>query len=155
MLPFLKDKPSRINVGFTGTQGGMSPMQYHSVRKLLSVLRLTIKEVHHGDCIGSDAHFHDLCTAYPIIIHPPINESKRAFCKGATRILPAKDYLSRNKDIVRETEVLIATPSGLTEELRSGTWSTIRFAVKLGKRVIIVLPDGRMVDGKEFLGGKA
>ena len=53
-----------------------------------------------------------------------------------------RPYLSRNKDIVRETDMLIATPAEAEEQRRSGTWSTIRFARKLGKPVFVIWPDG-------------
>lgn len=49
---------------------------------------------------------------------------------------PAKPYLERNKDIANEgIDGLIAAPSGWVEELRSGTWATVRYARKL-KRTI-------------------
>ena len=41
-----------------------------------------IDEVHHGDCVGADKEFHDICASnnIKIIIHPPIDEKLRAFC---------------------------------------------------------------------------
>ena len=53
-----------------------------------------------------------------------------------------RPYLDRNKDMVRETAWLIAAPAEPEEQLRSGTWSTIRFARKLGKPVFLIFPDG-------------
>jgi hypothetical protein len=44
-----------------------------------------------------------------IVIHPPIIEAKRAW-KHAGQMRTAKSYLSRNKDIVRDTEMLVAAP---------------------------------------------
>jgi hypothetical protein len=55
---------------------------------------------------------------------------------------PERPYLDRNKDIVRETASLIAAPAEPEEQLRSGTWSTVRFARKQGKPVFLILPDG-------------
>jgi len=40
---------------------------------------------------------------------------------------------------------MIATPGEVDEQLRSGTWSTVRFARKQGKPVHVILPDGRVV----------
>jgi hypothetical protein len=57
----------------------------------------------------------------------------------------AKPYLSRNKDIVLETELLIATPGEEEEQIRSGTWSTVRYARSLKRMINIVLPDGRVI----------
>jgi predicted Rossmann fold nucleotide-binding protein DprA/Smf involved in DNA uptake len=55
---------------------------------------------------------------------------------------PEKPYLARNRDIVLETIALIAAPAEPLEQIRSGTWSTVRFAKKQGKTVILILPDG-------------
>ncbi len=55
--------------------------------------------------------------------------------------LPAKEYLERDRDIVDATEALFATPDG-PERAKSGTWYTVRYAVKTGKPVYICYPDG-------------
>jgi len=45
--------------------------------------------------------------------------------------MPEKTYLERNLDIVKNSSLLIACPINKNkEELRSGTWSTIRKARK-------------------------
>ena len=126
--------------GFTGTQRGMT-------RPQASRLRETLKpgEFHHGDCIGSDEQAHVIAESLGLstILHPPVNTAKRAYCvvhKGC--ILRSKDYLDRNEDIVKVTEVLIAIPCEYEERLRSGTWATIRFARKLGRPIWIIFPDG-------------
>ena len=79
---------------------------------------------------------------YKIVKHPPIVEYKRAFCNRDTyknrNILPPKDYLVRNQDIVNSCDVLFATPKDDEEVLRSGTWATIRRGKKAGKKVIVV-----------------
>ena len=109
--------------------------------------RLSTAELHHGDCIGADADMHDLAKEFGfcIILHPPIKSAKRAFCKGADEEREPKEYIPRDHDIVDETEFLIATPNGTSEILRSGTWATIRYARKLGRRILIVYPDGSFV----------
>jgi hypothetical protein len=53
--------------------------------------------------------------------------------------------LDRNKMMVDDCEALIATPRLMVEELRSGTWSTIRYARKCRKPVHIVWPDGSYI----------
>ncbi len=130
-------------VGFTGTQDGITHKQ---VLQLLNTYLIHESEIHHGDCIGADEQFHYLARSIQmpsIQIHPPINESKRAFCDGpGVDILPAKEYLDRNKDIVNATEYLIACPGGYEEIMRSGTWSTVRYAAKKEKDVYIIFPDG-------------
>lgn len=123
-----------MKVGFTGTQKGMSARQ---VREFLVVLEdLKPKEFHHGDCIGADSEAHELVRKYfpkvAIHIHPPLNMNKRGWNMDAKRIYDSKEYLQRNKDIVNQTDVLVAAPAG-PETLRSGTWSTVRYARRLGK----------------------
>jgi hypothetical protein len=134
-----------MRIGFTGTQLGMTRAQREEVRSLLS--QFHVSALHLGDCIGADADCHQIGVelGHNVILvgHPPHSDSKRAFLKYGIS-LPPKPYLDRNKDIVNESEMLIATPKGNKEELRSGTWSTVRYARKCGKRVYIVYPDGRI-----------
>jgi predicted Rossmann fold nucleotide-binding protein DprA/Smf involved in DNA uptake len=132
-----------MKIGFTGTQKGMSEYQKRIVSEML--MNLSIKtdlECHHGDCIGADEQFHSIIPmGSKIVIHPPDNNSKRAHCNRVfSEIKPEKPYLKRNKDIVSESELLIATPNTKQEQLRSGTWSTIREAKRQNKQVIIVYP---------------
>lgn len=134
-----------MKIGFTGTQRGMTTSQYKMVMNILDVYSEKITEIHHGDCIGADRDFHDISTKISLksILHPPLNEYKRAFC-NADIVLPKKDYLDRNHDIVDETDLLIATPGENFEVLRSGTWATIRYSKKKQKKVIIIYPDGKV-----------
>lgn len=105
-----------------------------------------ITEVHHGDCIGADAAFveimRDLCPAAKVISHPPTNPTKRAFVKSDVT-MAAKDYLKRNKEIVANSDLIIAAPKGSKEEIRSGTWATIRYAQQsFHADLYIFYPDG-------------
>jgi len=131
-------------IGFTGTQRGMTDKQKVAVGEILSAFRGA--ELHHGDCVGADAEAHGIAETIPmrIVIHPPENESKRAF-KRADYYEPRAPYLTRNQAIVYGTDFLIATPGEPTEQLRSGTWSTVRTARRYHKKVFLVLPDGRVV----------
>lgn len=133
-------------VGFTGTQHGMSRPQAATLAAGLRLLFTAGDEFHHGDCVGADAEAHAIAAGigFRIVVHPPTNPSKRAWCEGVIR--PAKPYLVRNHDIVDETDVLIATPRELTEELRSGTWATIRYARKLMRKLCVVGPDGKVIE---------
>ena len=135
------------SLGFTGTQVGMTPEQKESVIFFLE--GCSPKAVHHGDCIGADAEFHHLVLTclleVSVHIHPPKVTAKRAFCLGGHYWHPAKDYLVRNVDIVDQSDELLATPKEFKEEIRSGTWFTVRQARKRGKAVNIIFPDGRIV----------
>lgn len=143
-----------MNVGFTGTSKGMLPDQRAAVRSTLQTLLgfVAVKKApldcsfHHGDCIGADAEAHHIAKAigYKVVIHPPSNPSARAFCSndGFVDILHAKPYLVRNHDIVDASDVLVAAPKRMNEELRSGTWATVRYAAKQHKKIFIVWPNG-------------
>lgn len=134
-----------MKVGFTGTQQGMTDDQIEIVNLNIQMIRIENgpDEFHHGDCIGADAQAHDMAETlgYQTVSHPPVIEAKRAF-KKATRTLEAKAYLDRNKDIVNACEILIAAPAEMTEQIRGGTWSTVRYAKKIGRPCLLVLPDG-------------
>ena len=133
-----------MKMGFTGTQAGMTNRQRSRFAQLLDQ---SVEEFHHGDCIGADEEAHKLTRLTipdtKIVIHPPSNTSKQAFC-ASDEIRAPKPYLDRNHDIVDETDELIATPKGFEEELRSGTWATVRYARRKNKKVTIIWPDGRL-----------
>lgn len=132
-----------MKVGFTGTQMGMTQKQKETFSKLLVTFEAT--ELHHGDCIGADTDAHRIVKEkeIEIYIHPPEDPVKRGFNKSE-HIFNKKPYLDRNHDIVDATEVLIAAPKGYTEELRSGTWATIRYAMKAQKGIVIIEPNGNV-----------
>lgn len=139
-----------IHVGFTGTRDGLTFYQRDQLREMLRFMRVAAPAhdiaLHHGDCTGADAQVaafaQDL--GYKLISHPPDNPRHRAN-HFAHEVRPEKPYLERNKDIVRETSALVAAPKGIDEQVRSGTWSTVRYATKLGKQIYIVYPDGQTV----------
>jgi len=136
-----------IEIGFTGTRQGMTIPQHAALVKImLSYRKMTEASFmwHHGLCIGSDEQCHNLATIFDFYIfgHPPINEDLVAELTGFRGLAPAKGYIARNHTIVDSTEILIATPHELKEQVRSGTWATIRYAKKRGKRVTIINPYG-------------
>lgn len=131
---------SLYHIGFTGTQEIPASYQIQMLAEKLEELADGRDKgtyfLHHGDCIGADSIAHSLASSagYEIIVHPPINPVKRAFCKGYHLQMPPRGYLDRNRDIVDASECLLAVPKGY-EEVRSGTWSTVRYAKKVGKPV--------------------
>lgn len=131
------------HVGFTGTQRGMTPNQLSVVRFYLDGYTW----LHHGDCIGADAQAHQAARRKGLKIHrhPPDNPSKRAFCDFNKDDDPYP-YLDRNHNIVNWSSLLIAGPGEFEEQLRSGTWATIRYARKTKTQRIIVFSDGTISD---------
>ncbi len=135
-------------LGFTGTQIGMIPEQKEMLAKFLRQGDWEV--LHHGDCVGADADAHAIALENNLMVtvHPPLDPKLRAFCTAGARvgILVARDYLVRNHAIVDACEELVATPKRTREELRSGTWATVRYAVKAGKSVTLIWPDGAVTD---------
>ena len=107
-------------------------------------------QVTHGDCVGADNDFHNICRSLKpsikneadILIHirpgGTTNNNFRAFCKGDFHYY-AKPFLERNKDIVNNCDILLACPRSNVEELRSGTWATIRYANTISKPTKIIV----------------
>lgn len=134
----------RMKVGFTGTREGMTDAQQIALSDVLDHLMPT--EFHHGDCVGADEQAHGMAfetngERVKRVAHPPTNERLRAFCE-ADEVREPKDYLPRNRDIVDETQMLIACPKTAVEDYESGTWYTVRYARRVGKPVYIILPNG-------------
>jgi hypothetical protein len=138
-----------MKVGFTGTQRGLTITQ-------LGVLYTHLKSYfptsylgffHHGDCVGADAEAAKLARGigYKLYCHPPTNNVKRAFVE-CDYYDPPRPYLIRNRVIVAECDLLIGCPGEHVERLRSGTWSTLRYAKKVMKNLCIIFPDGRVKD---------
>ena len=63
------------HIGFTGSRNGLSDAQTAALAQVLVSLEpLTL---HHGDCVGADAHAHQIAEAagWPTVTHPPLDES--------------------------------------------------------------------------------
>lgn len=123
-------------IGFTGTREGMSILQCALLDGALA--RLCPREAHHGDCANGDEAFHHAVRRmWPrchIVIHPPTDDRLRAYCEG-DEIRDPKPYLVRNLQLVACIDELVAAPRTDIEELKSGTWATIRYARRAGKPV--------------------
>lgn len=131
------------HIGFTGTRHGMTPEQYCKVIEILGERTEYEYVAHHGDCIGADADFHRIAyaTSVRIVGHIPEDNTHRAFCEFHEVRSPLP-HMKRNKAIVAESDVMIATPLEMTEQERGGTWKTIGFTRKAGKPLAIVWRDG-------------
>lgn len=137
-----------IKIGFTGTRYKkyLAKERFFKLHKLFQTIhdKWGEMEFHHGTCEGADLTaafiFRKSFPDYTIVEHPPIIKSyAESRPDDYTEVREEKDYLDRNKDIVNESDVMIAWPKDVdTEELRSGTWSTVRYARKKDKVVIFV-----------------
>lgn len=134
----------RLPVGFTGSSEPINHDQLANLSTVMEWLRPVI--LHHGDCINADAEADSVAhqLGIDVALHPPKNPVKRAFCGDAKVVYPALEYLERNRAIVQSTFVLIAVPRTEEDYLRSGTWSTVRFARKLRRPVLLLPPSGKI-----------
>src|SRR5574338_414577 len=131
-------------IGFTGTREGMTVAQKESLRNILAQLLPIDLEFHHGGCVGADEEAHLILLelfAGSAVVHPGLNRAGKVAARGqypkAEKILEPKFFLDRNKDIVDASQWLIAVPATYHESVRSGTWSTVRYARKEDKPVTI------------------
>jgi hypothetical protein len=135
---------------FTGTRKGMTAAQRRTLRaRFMGALLGNGKRperVHHGRCVGGDEDVHDLLLSarIPVETWPGHIPELRAPCLGADVDHEPMDCIERNHVMVDLCSVLLAAPAGYAEAKQSGTWATIRYGVKQGKRVWIVWPDGRL-----------
>lgn len=136
-----------MKVGFTGTRQQLLPEQHHALCEWIKSNHAEIVELHQGCCIGADA---ECCEAFGvharqarIVGHPPSDQRLMSHCAvdDCDELREPKDFIKRNHAIVNETDMLLACPKG-PEELRSGTWATIRYAMKQRKEVWIIWPTG-------------
>lgn len=137
-----------MKIGFTGTRNGMTLEQTEAFRQLIAELKPT--EFHHGDCIGADAEAHDIVREFPhtkIVIHQPVDEKHRAWKKGDEFKHPLSHF-ARNRAIVDETELLIGASISDVPLTSGGTWYTIDYAIKIGRPVRILWPDGSVEGAK-------
>ena len=138
-----------MRLAFTGTRHGISIAQTNALRDLLTTLS-GITHAYHGGCVGADEEFHDMVRVHhptaKITVWPGHIPSLRAsMCRMPEQnvvLQEPMDALTRNRRFVEECETLIGCPGGMKEEVRSGTWATIRHGRKLGRRIFVVWPDG-------------
>lgn len=134
-------------VGFTGTRAGMTEAQKARVREL--VIGSCTSEAHHGGCVGADVDFDFICHNIPyraikVVVHPSSLKSYHGIVLQPYELRSEYPPLERDRHIVDESGLLIATPKSAQEQIRSGTWTTVRYARNQGRTVLIVLPDGQL-----------
>ena len=137
-------------LGFTGTQRGLSPQQIFFVQMFVREFTRQcdlLREAalgRHGCCVGADEQFHRMGTFgnVPMITHPGhIPEKTSTSCSGVFHHLP-RNTLERNQLVVSRSWALLVCPSTDVEQVRSGTWATIRYARRVRKPHVQVNLDG-------------
>jgi hypothetical protein len=132
-----------MKIGITGTRKCITQEQQKSLHDLLE--SFIPYEMHHGDCIGADAQAHSVAILHEqkTVLHKPINTSLVANCLGDEERLPL-EYHARDRQIVIETDILIALPLTEPMQTRGGTYYTFSFSEKMKKPSIIIWPNGRV-----------
>jgi hypothetical protein len=128
----------------------MTPMQVAAVANFLGQYQQFIG--HHGLCIGADVQFDGLARAAlgfeHMVIHPMAYAGPK---RGSVALgpgdltLPECPPLVRNAHIAGCCDVLLATPKEDHMVVRSGTWTTVRYALSNLKPVFIVIPSGLVI----------
>lgn len=134
-----------MRISFTGTRAGMSEWQKQQLRKFFESNVNSITYFVHGSCAGADVEAHriarDTLGRNIYIIAVPSTAKTRVEV-DANYTFDPKPPLERDKDIVNlGCDLLIAAPRRMYEELRSGTWHTVRYARKKKVKVEILWRD--------------
>jgi hypothetical protein len=135
-------------VGFTGTSKGASKEQLVELEaRLIKLKEEGFDELHHGLCIGADEQCAIIAKklGFRVVAHPglpkdPTNMMYRSDFTGNDEMREAKPFIARDQEIVNEVERMLATPLTRAEVLRSGTWTTVRYARKIGRLIDLILP---------------
>ena len=131
----------QMKVGFTGTRKGLSEHQMELLHQFFK--ENEIVEFHHGDSIGADSQAHQIYLAvHPgkkVFLHPTTKD--RGFNKAENLVEYSEEPnpLKRNERIVRICDLLLVCPKSIQQEARSGTWATYRYAMKLKKKVLVLI----------------
>ena len=124
-----------MEVCFTGTREGMTDEQLKQVGELLAIAKPD--RVRHGCAVGADRQFHALAEPGTRDLYPSNPEQSRWALANVVKgdnVCAELPPLVRNKEMVDQSTLIIATPRSAVEELRSGTWHTIRYARREQKR---------------------
>lgn len=149
-LELISVTPKFEIVGFTGTQDGMRLAQKDTLVEYLATLKQDFGAwtTVHGGCVGADELFHVIASSqgYRAIVRPSLIKAKQSrISMSAEVVYPPTQPLKRNNLIAKDCHIMLATPKQSYEVLRSGTWSTIRYARKFNKPLIIIRPDGSVL----------
>lgn len=154
---FKRYDPSKksIRLGFTGTREGMNEKQQEAFLKFIESFKDEIEFVSHGDCEGADLQFDIICHEFGLRrrLYPSTSKtrcfSERERPLNCFVMQDPKPPFERNGDIIEPCNLLVACSRLQEEELRSGTWMTVRLARRKGLQTIIFWPDGSMQFDKQ------
>lgn len=141
-------------IGITGTRDGMTSNQHFAFSELMWTYEYQKSlELLCGMCIGVDAETAKIIktdTVGKVIGYPGHSKSnpddltyRDPATENYDQIRESKPFFDRNRDIVDDSDLMIACPNGKNYHGgKGGTNYTIRYALKVGKPIIIIFPDG-------------
>ena len=141
-----------MKIGFTGTRLGMTDAQHKKLAyQLMYVVGNAPHEFRHGGCQGADVqaartirNCYDLGMVR-IVCHPgPEGDSFQESSGVDDEELPGKTHFARNRDIVDASDLVVGCPGVATWNERGGTFYTMKYAIKKGKPLVIVWPNGEV-----------
>jgi len=132
-----------MKLGFTGTRKGLTQIQTTVLANFLCFIDDDFNTLLQGQCIGAD---YKSCLMakdkyWSIESYPPTD--KRFVHNFKCDIYhDEKPYLERNKLIVENSDYMVCCPKEMEEQLRGGTWYTIRYTKWIDKPHTIIYPNG-------------
>ena len=134
-----------MKLGITGTRKGMTGIQIKGC--LLLFNEIEPEWIIHGAAHGVDNQAHHMADDLKIRRHiwPSNLIGATSDCLTNRRDIweDSKSPLERNHDIVDTCDILVAFPAERNEILRSGTWATVRYALKMLKPTVIIYPHSK------------
>lgn len=137
-------------VGLVANRSGLTYPQFRTVCRMFLDRAGThpvggVEVVHLGDGPAADTDFTRLARWMRpnprVVLHSATLPAAEPPGLAVT-VEPAATPSERNRAIVDAADLLVACPREAAEDVRSGTWSTIRYARTGKKRVLVVYPDG-------------
>lgn len=137
-----------MRVSFTGTRQGMSFVQRQQFEEWLKANGANVSLFVHGGCVGADIEAHSAVRYHfgkkIFITCLPSDSAKTSRVpRDCGHVGEPKSPRIRDRDIVDLGDnLLIAAPLTDAEVVRSGTWTTVRYARKKKVPVLILGRDG-------------
>jgi len=136
-------------VGITGTRFGMSSEQNIAFVELINILKPTV--LVDGCCTGVDEECFLIARnlkiktvgrpGYSALTQENINEFRSSYQRDIMH--PSKTHFARNRDIVNESQIIIAIPYELNN--KGGTNYTIQYTIKMEKPLYVILREGQII----------
>ncbi len=123
-----------MKVAFTGTRHGMNAAQLKQCRYVLALF-------YHADALVQqrpEFHYGTHETVTLLADEQAACMAKEAGYKLVPHHARRGHELERDEEEAAVADVMVAAPATDKEQLRSGTWTTVRRAQKLGKPVVML-----------------